>query len=269
MSHWLRDQLPDWISDWFWTSHDVSKVKLKLADEEARGAATGAVMAHVLSRPDSIRQRAQAAATISGALGVALVVAAVTGLTDEGESFKDWTVRLVCGGIVLFAISTWLSVYAVVFPHRRSGLRDYRQLVKDYEDYADEVRQKMRWAATATVGALVLTAGAVVAEIAERVAREDSKRMALVLSPQAMSAVEKLCSDSRKMADHRKGAPQDRKMERLVTADLPEDRPLGKDIVELENVKLENEQCDKGTVTLPRKSIRAAQATVLRRPLAR
>src|SRR5688572_6056108 len=94
---------PDWLRsrlrNWFCRSHDVPNVKLKLGEAET-SEITAAVMAHILSRPDSIRQRAQNAATISGALAVALVVASVTGLTDESESFGAVTQGLVFGAIV-------------------------------------------------------------------------------------------------------------------------------------------------------------------------
>lgn len=268
------------LRNWFGKPHDVSNVLLTLRDPDSRGAATGAVIAHVLSRPDSIRQRAQNAATISGALAVALVAAAITGLTGEDESFQDLTIGLVCGAIISFAISTLLSVYAVVFPHPMMGNRGYRRLIKEYEGYADEVRQKMRWAATATGLALALTAGAVVVEIFER-ASTDSTPMSLVLTPQAMSAVERLCWDGRKMTDDRTVAPQ-------ISGDLREDE-LSKAIVEVKNIAGEDvrraRSTDRGrvnrgrrgrggaggrittvralrdqhcSVKLPRKSIRAA-----------
>jgi len=246
--------LPAPIHSWLCRSHDASSVKM-VDEPESVPEATGAIIAHILSRPDSIRQRAQNAATISGALAVALVVAAVTGLADEGASFKPWTSWLVYGAIVAFGISTLLSVYAVVFPHPSSGDKNYTELVKQYEDYADEVRQKMRWAATATVVAVVLTAGAVIAEVDQRTSA-DVESMNVVLTPEAMSAVEELCEWGRTMT-------------RQIKGHLRKDE-LAKDVVEIENVSYTPDKDGKppagsacstctGTVRLSRRSIRAAK----------
>lgn len=230
-------------------------------EKDSTAEATGAVVAHVLSRPDSIRQRAQAAATISGALGVALVVGAITVLTKEGESFQPGTIVAVCAGIGGFALSVWLSVYAVVFPHdiRRqeattapiSGGSRYQPLIKGYERYADEVRQKMRLAAAATAFALVATTAAVVLEIIERT---DSKLMTLVVRPEAMPSVRSLCLQD--------GRPIGGGDAAQITGELREDQ-LGKDIVYVERwsvakVPSREPLCD-GTLALPSDSILAGK----------
>jgi hypothetical protein len=230
------------IRRWLCSSHDVANVKLP-SDDDSIAEATGAVVAHVLSRPDSIRQRAQNAATISGAITVALVVAAVTGLSDAGEPLRPWTTWLVGAAIVAFAISTGLSVYAVVFPHRRTGELDYFELVAQYERYADEVRQKMRWAAAAAAVALAITAAAAIAEIAERASSNDVP-MDLVLTDEAMSAVSSLCGWGGKVGP-------------AITGELSEE-DLTKDIVEISAAEVEQAPCC-GTLKLSRRLIRVAK----------
>lgn len=262
-------------------------------------------MAHVLSRPDSIRQRAQHAATISGALAVALIVAAVSGLANEVESFKEATKWLVYVATVAFATSTVWWVYVVVFPHSarfdvvltgigderdevirtvctataldwddakalvnkvaidktptlvKKGLRrneadalkakltdagarlaqdDYQSLVEQYETYADDVRQNMRWAATATAFALLMASAAVVVEMSERLS-SDRKPVTLVVTREALADVEILCPAE---------APS------LSGEALRSE--LAKDKVRVVNVV---QRC--GAITLPRKSIRAVK----------
>ena len=234
---------PGRVRRWFCSSHDVSKVVLDDRDEST-AEATGAVVAHVLSRPDSIRQRAQSAATISGAFTVALVVAAVTGLSDAGEPFRPWTTALVYAAVIAFAFSTGLSVYAVVFPHAwPSGEVNYVALVRQYERYADEVRQKMRWASAASAVALAITVAAAIAEVVERTS-SDRVLMNLVLTDKAMSAVTPLCgwdSDT---------GPR-------VSGTLSEEE-LTKDIVSIAEMKAHGARSC-GTVKLSRRSIRAAR----------
>jgi hypothetical protein len=247
-----------WVRVWLGDSHDVPQVRLD--QQPGRSEVTAEIIAHVLSRPDSIRQRAQNAATISGALAAALVVAAVSGLTD-GSGFVTWlTTVLVCLAILFFALSAVLSVYAVAFPHeyQPGDLADadhYQQLVEDYENYADEVRQKMRRAAAAAFVAVSLTAVALVIEIAARVAADDTQAVTVLLSPGAAAAVEELC------------AGDDALSARIVAQAPPGE--LVKPVVELTEVQTELSsprarqssqlRCE-GTITLPRAAIRAAFA---------
>ena len=248
-----------WVRVWLGDSHDVPQVRLER--EPGRSEVTAAIMAHVLSRPDSIRQRAQNAATISGALAAALVVAAVSGLTD-GSGFVTWlTTTLVCLAILFFALSAVLSVYAVAFPHayEPGDLAEeddhYQQLVEDYENYADEVRQKMRRAAAAAFVAVSLTAVALVVEIGARVAAEDTQAVTVLLSPGASAAVEELC-------------PGDDELSARIEAQAPPGE-LVKPVVELTAVTAElaspgegqpSRLACEGTITLPRAAIRAAFA---------
>lgn len=259
-------------------------------------------MTHVLSRPDSIRQRAQNAATISGGLAVALVVAAVTGLTND---VRPETAVLVGLAIAAFVASTVLWVHVVVFPHSRSGKvdvmlddagtnknevigvletaaklnrqdatavvektpnaviaegleranadklkqklkeagataklsdEDYQGLVRQYEIYADEVRLRMRAAATVTGGALLLASAALVVEILQKASSD--KAVTLVLRPQARSDVDRLCRTLQIVGDVKE-----------------DDLAKHKDMVQVDNVV---RRCTEA-ITLPRRSIRAVK----------
>lgn len=242
---------------WLGDSHDVPQVTLE--QQPGRSEVTAAIMAHVLSRPDSIRQRAQNAATIAGALAAGLVLAAVSSLTG-GSGLVDWAITaVVCAAILCFALSAVLSVYAVAFPHEYQGVKTaedhYQQLVEDYEQYADEVRQKMRIAAAAAFVAVSLTAVALVIEIAARVAADDTEAVTVLLSPAGATAVGELCARGDDVSA-------------TITAIAPPDE-LAKAVVELTGVKVQpsspaaggpSQVACAGTITLPRTAIRAAYA---------
>jgi hypothetical protein len=118
-------------------------------------AATGAAMAHVLSRPDSIRQRAQHAATISSAFAAALVIAALGHLTGADESWARSTEILVFAAVLTWAVTAAMFIYAVAFIAKdQTSSTDLQTLVNAYENYADRVRQRMRWAAGVSAFAL-------------------------------------------------------------------------------------------------------------------
>jgi hypothetical protein len=172
--------------------HDGPYVTLDLSDPESRAAATGAAMAHVLSRPDSIRQRAQNAATISSAVAAALVIAALGHVAGGEESYGTITICLVVAAILLWAVSVAMFVYAVAFVDRhRPKPEDYQDLVAAYEPYADRVRQKMRRAAGVSATALIFTVLGVSFALGERIGSDTPMRLSL--SSNGLSAVVTLC----------------------------------------------------------------------------
>lgn len=161
---------------------------------ESTAAATGAAVAHVLARPDSIRQRAQNAAAISSAVIAALAVASITQIAGSGtESWEPATVVL-----VLLALSLWIVTIAafvrVVTHGTREKLEDssYQGLIKEYEAYSNRLRGRLRTAAGYSAVALVVTAFAVGFEVFERNYERHRERQ-LVLTPSGMSAVASLC----------------------------------------------------------------------------
>jgi hypothetical protein len=112
--------------------HDGPRIQLDFTGKDATAAATGAAVAHVLSRPDSIRQRAQGAATISSAFAAALVIAVLGHFTSGAETWNDSTVVLVFLATVLWAVTAGMFVYAVAFIAPATSPVDLDKLVEDY-----------------------------------------------------------------------------------------------------------------------------------------
>jgi hypothetical protein len=172
---------------------------------EAKAAATGAALAHVLSRPDSIRQRAQNAATISSAVAAALVIAALSQLAGGEEDFRRGTF-IACGFAVFFWLcSVGFFVFAVTFVSKNvtaasddvpnvdvEASEGYQELVRCYELYADDVRAKMRVAAVSSFLAMVAAAFAVTFEVAE-FANSTDKRMQFILTRNGAASIDALC----------------------------------------------------------------------------
>lgn len=181
---------------------------LELGGPDAPNAdVTAAALAHVLSRPDSIRQRAQNAATISSAVAAALLITALGRITAEKDLLNVVTTIVFVGAIFLWALSVALFVHAVAFvdkPTTPRGESDsttsaektppagYQLLVDKYEDYADEVRDNMRRAAIASAVAIALTVGAMGTALVDAHSSDD-KTMSLALSPDGNAAVRSLC----------------------------------------------------------------------------
>jgi hypothetical protein len=161
---------------------------------ESKANATAAAMAHVLARPDSIRQRAQNAATISSAVAAALVVAGVVQLArDQNESWRWWTIALVSVALISWVVAVWMFVRVVTHgqadPPRD---RSYQALVDAYENHSIRLRRRLRRAAAASGVALVVTAIAVMVEVGERTYTRERERQAM-LTEGGVSAVAALC----------------------------------------------------------------------------
>lgn len=198
---------------------------VKLDPQALTAEATAAALAHVLSRPDSIRQRAQNAATISSAVAAALVIAAVGQLAGDAP-LEFHTIVLVVSAIALWTASAAWFIYAVAFgdkPKPDGPVREnapararavpaaptdtasaaakeepqafYQPLVNRYETYANKVRSKMRWAARCSAVALLLTVVAVGSAIYDLKASDEPMR--LTLSRAGTSTVVALCEWSR------------------------------------------------------------------------
>lgn len=175
------------------TSGDDPHVEIDTS-QESTASATGSAVAHVLARPDSIRQRAQNAATTSSAVAAALLVAAVVQLTrDEYESWRWWTMASVAFALISWIVSVGLFVHVVT--HGRSPRpqdRTYQALVEAYEDHSANLRSRLRRAAIASGVALVVTAIAVMFQVAERTYTRERDRQ-IVLTAAGVSAVARLC----------------------------------------------------------------------------
>lgn len=188
-------------------ARDGPHVTLELGPDAINAEVTAAALAHVLSRPDSIRQRAQNAATISSAVAAALLIAALGRITADKDLLNVATIVFVGAAIFLWALSVALFVHAVAFvdkPTTPWGESDsttsaektppagYQLLVNTYEVYANEVRDNMRRAATASglaIGLTVLAMGIAFVDTQS----SDDKTMSLALSPEGASAVRMLC----------------------------------------------------------------------------
>ena len=166
---------------------------------DASAAATGAALAHVLARPDTIRQRAQNAATISSAVAAALVIAAVARVGSEtAEDWERQTLGLL--GLALFAWVLSVAGFVIVVtrgerdkkPKDRS-LSRYQNLVNSYERYSNMLRRRLQKAAVLSGAALLLTVGAIVAEVLEEVHSPERDRR-LVLTQRAATTVAALCA---------------------------------------------------------------------------
>ena len=173
--------------------------------QDSVSAAMGAAVAHVLDRPDSIRQRAQTAATIATAVVAALVVAAIAGLSrDQTESFGSLTKVLVAAATVVWIVTVVLFVLVVVFARREPARQPYPGFVTEFQKYADVLRRRLRRAAWSSTLALVLAVAAIGAEVYELQTSADRERL-LVLTPEATSAVGRLCGHALKGREVRRG----------------------------------------------------------------
>jgi hypothetical protein len=249
------EEKPGWLERFRKAQHDGPRIKLVLDHEdkhkESIAAATGAAMAHVLSRPDSIRQRAQHAATIASAFAAALVIAAVAQLSGGDESWRDETKYLVFSAMFLWAVTAAMFVYAVAFvAGDRTKEYDLQNLVEAYETYADRVRLRMRWAAAVSAVALIVTVVAVVAETAELMSSTD-RSMRLVLTASGASDVAAICWPDSPALEY-------------VDAKMPENELTGRS-VRIEDpighfgTEKKGKACESGTVLrLPRSAVRAA-----------
>jgi len=122
-------------------------------------AAMGAAVAHILERPDSIRQRAQTAAAIASPVIAALVIAAITGLLrEETEACNTLTIALVVIATVAWVISVVFFVYVVAFARGKPG---YPTLLTASEKYANTLRKRLRIAAVSSTVARFLAVVAV------------------------------------------------------------------------------------------------------------
>lgn len=165
------------------------------SSREATAAATGAAVAHVLARPDSIRHRAQNAATISSAVAAALAVASVTQITGSGgESWRPWTVVVAVLALVLWVFAVWKFVRVVTLGTRgKPEGPGYQALVNAYESYSNDLRDGLKKAAKWSAVALAVTAVAIVSEVIERTSVGNRERQ-LVLTQTGVSAVALLCN---------------------------------------------------------------------------
>jgi hypothetical protein len=174
--------------------------------EQSVAAAMGAAVAHILERPDSIRQRAQTAATIASAVVAALVIAAITGMSREQiESWNTSTKVLVVLATVAWIISVVLFVRVVVFAEReRTGGESYPEFLPEFQRYTRTLRKRLRLAAWSSTVALVLAVAAVGAEVYELQTSRLRERQ-LVLSPAATTAVGQLCGHALPAGEVRRG----------------------------------------------------------------
>jgi hypothetical protein len=209
---------------------DEHHIEIDETDAQSRAAATGAAVAHVLGRPDTIRQRAQNAATISSAVAAALVIAAVAQLAkDNTETWEPWTVAL-----VVMALGAWVLSVVMFLRVVTHGVRDeekqenklwkslkralrrgrstdsnsatglhggsisdgqkpsYQELINCYENHSHRLRFRLRRAAWASLGALTLTVAAIAAEVGEEYHSPKHTRQ-LVLTQSGASAVARVC----------------------------------------------------------------------------
>ena len=203
-------------------SSGAPHIKLDLTEQS--GAATGSAMAHVLARPDSIRQRAQNAATISSALAAAVAIASIGLLTEtEAEDFRFWTKAAVVLALVLWAAAVWRYIHVVTLGPERDTPPNatYRDIVEAYEDYSDHLRRNLRRASHVAGAALFATVVAVSMEIIERTSSKERGRE-LVLAPDTMAALAMAC----RWTDWSAG--DDRRVRVSVSSD-----ELGKEVIEL------------------------------------
>jgi hypothetical protein len=168
-------------------------------------AAMGAAVAHILERPDSIRQRAQIAATIASAVVAALVVAAIAGLSrEQNEAWNPTTIVLVGLATLAWIVTVVLFVSVVVFAQRKPAGKSYPAFVTDFQNYAQTLRKRLRRAAWSSTIALVLAVAAVAAEVYELQTSRPRERL-LVLSPTATIAVGRLCGHALLAGEVRRG----------------------------------------------------------------
>jgi hypothetical protein len=167
-----------------------------ITQSDVKAAAVGAALAHVLSRPDSIRQRAQNAATISSAVAAALLIAAVSQAAGGKVSFHSRTGVALGIALALWAASVAMSVYAVAFIDKgETPKKGYQPLVDSYEEYAIKARAKIRVAASLSGLALLATVGAMVLDIGElRESSPHDQKMELVVTKEGAAALTAVCS---------------------------------------------------------------------------
>jgi hypothetical protein len=173
---------------------DDTRAVEPIEDEGVKAAAVGAALAHVLSRPDSIRQRAQNAATISSAVAAALVIAGLSQLAGGKLSVDRPGGIALLIAVVLWVVSVGMSVYAVTFIDKGgTPNRGFQPLVDSYEEYAVKIRAKTRVAATFAGFALVATAAAMFIEMLELKSPPDQK-MQILLTDDGAVGVRAICS---------------------------------------------------------------------------
>ena len=250
--------------------HDEPHVTLDgIEKDDARAAAAGAALAHVLSRPDSIRQRAQNAATISSAVAAALVIAGVSQLAGGKLS------PLSPGGVALlialglWAIGVGMFVYAVAFIDKdQERPEGYQALVKSYETYADKVRKQTKRAAMVSGIALFATVVAMVVESFEL--KPSEPEMHILLTEDGAADVEAVCSSDKPPSDK----PPPDPIPNLLVGDVAAS-DLSEPLVQVKNVKPTTTKkpagaqarptvCDDAEgidVRVPRSAIRAARNT--------
>jgi hypothetical protein len=146
--------------------------------------------AHVISRPDGIRSRAQGSATISAAATAA--IAAFGGFS--GLDRRPWWVQ---GAVILalgaWLLSTWLYIRAITAsagPKRQTS--SAADMLKEFRNDAADVRRRVRSAADVTWVAIALTAFAVVL-LASYQWLEGPETFRLSLAKPAAAAVEDAC----------------------------------------------------------------------------
>ena len=111
--------------------------------EDSVAAAMGAAVAHILERPDSIRQRAQTAAAIASAVIAALVGAAITGLLrEETEAWNTRTIVLVVLATVAWVVSVVFFVLVVVFAQGKPTGEPYPKFLRQFQEYANTLRKR-------------------------------------------------------------------------------------------------------------------------------
>jgi MFS family permease len=235
---------------------DPSEIHVQIDESpEARAAATGSAVAHVLARPDSIRQRGLNAATISSAVIAVLAVALVTQLAGtQTESWRPWTVVAVIAAAVLWVVTVVRFVQVVTLgPPRRVEGKGYQALINAYEAYSNSLRQLLRKAARWSVVALAVTALAVGSVVVERIYVRERDRQ-LVLTPQGMSAVASICGWTAEPADG------DRRVNVKVSSDQLSNQVVEVDVLSRPVRPGRPTECAAETpeMRLPRSSILAA-----------
>jgi len=168
-------------------------------------AAMGAAVAHILERPDSIRQRGQTAAAIASAVIAALVIAAITALLrEQTEAWNTLTIVLVVLATVAWVVSVVFFVLVVVFAQGKPTGQQYPEFLTDFQAYANTLRKRLRVAAVSSTVALILAVAAVGGEVWELQTSRLRERL-LVLSPAATTAVGQLCGHALPADEVRRG----------------------------------------------------------------
>ena len=170
-------------------------------DVQDQPAVLEAWTTHVLDRPELIRARAVNGATICAAVATAL--AAFGGL--KGLSGRPVEVQFaVVAAVITWLGSVWLYSCAIVYSHSRKhpnepAAKTVNQLVKRFDNYAGEMRTRVRRGHIATGVAFALTAVAVSGLGAERAAQQ-SRSVHVTLAAPAARAVVHQCDWSKRRA---------------------------------------------------------------------